>query len=78
MSIPSITPPKPFTIAFPQAEVDRLAQRLADTRLPDADLVPEETDRVKWNRRPSLERVKSIMEGWKKVDVRKLEAEWNT
>ena len=64
---------QPFQIAIPQATLDELCARLANTRWPD------EAEGAGWNYGTNLEYMKELVEYWQnEYDWRKYEAELNT
>ncbi|KAN0061585.1 hypothetical protein ACQY0O_006432 [Thecaphora frezii] len=77
--IPPISPPQPFTIEFSDAEIHDFQQRLANARLPDAELMPGITENrnLNYRLRPSLAWFKEAVELWKQFDFPKLLAKYN-
>lgn len=53
--------PKPFQIAFPDADLQRLQSRLDDTQLPSEEIVPE----AGWEYGSNLQKLRQLTEDWK-------------
>ncbi len=65
-------PVRPFTVAIPDAEVDDLKQRLARTRWPDPETVPD------WSQGVRLENAQALIDYWEReYDWRRFERELN-
>lgn len=63
---------RPFTVAIPDSEIDDLKQRLARTRWPDRETVPD------WSQGVRLENTKSLINHWEhEYDWRRFESELN-
>ncbi|GHB57264.1 epoxide hydrolase family protein [Flexivirga endophytica] len=63
---------RPFTVAIPDSELDDLKQRLARTRWPDRETVPD------WSQGVRLENAKSLINHWEhEYDWRRFESELN-
>jgi pimeloyl-ACP methyl ester carboxylesterase len=63
---------RPFTVAIPDSEIDDLKQRLAHTRWPNRETVPD------WSQGVRLDNAKSLVEYWEReYDWRRFEAELN-
>jgi pimeloyl-ACP methyl ester carboxylesterase len=63
---------EPFTLQVPQAEIDDLRQRLARTRWPEAETVPD------WSQGAKLARVQALCAYWRdQYDWRRCEAQLN-
>ena len=64
---------RPFTVAIPDTEIDDLKLRLARTRWPNQETVPD------WSQGVRLENTASLIEYWeKKYDWRRFERELNS
>lgn len=76
--VPTISPPQPFEIKFEQKELDQFHRKLDDARLPDGPLFPgANADEYYSKAFPTLQLIKTAIEYWKKMDLRKFEAELN-
>ncbi|MFC6704607.1 epoxide hydrolase family protein [Flexivirga alba] len=63
---------RPFTVAIPDSEIDDLKQRLARTRWPDRETVPD------WSQGVRLENARSLTNYWEhEYDWRRFESELN-
>lgn len=63
---------RPFTVAIPDSEIDDLKQRLARTRWPNPETVPD------WSQGVRLENAKSLIDYWEReYDWRRFESELN-
>src|ERR1700744_3665117 len=63
---------RPFTVAVPDAEIADLKQRLARTRWPDPETVPD------WSQGVRVENAKSLVTDWEReYDWRRFESELN-
>jgi hypothetical protein len=63
---------RPFTVAFADSEVEDLKQRLARTRWPNPETVPD------WSQGVRLENAKSLISYWEReYDWRRFESELN-
>ncbi|ROS26017.1 epoxide hydrolase family protein [Cellulomonas sp. PhB150] len=63
---------RPFRVAIPDAEIDDLKQRLARTRWPDRETVPD------WSQGVRLENARSLVAYWEhEYDWRRFESELN-
>jgi pimeloyl-ACP methyl ester carboxylesterase len=63
---------RPFRVAVPDAELDDLAQRLAMTRWPDPETVPD------WSQGVRVENARALVSHWReRYDWRRFEAELN-
>ncbi len=63
---------RPFTVAIPNSEIDDLKQRLARTRWPNPETVPD------WSQGVRLENAKSLIDYWEReYDWRRFESELN-
>lgn len=51
---------RPFTVAIPDAEIADLKQRLARTRWPDRETVPD------WSQGVRLENARSLIDYWER------------
>jgi epoxide hydrolase len=74
----AMTPPtpstlvRPFTVAIPDSEIEDLKQRLARTRWPNPETVPD------WSQGVRLENAKSLINYWEReYDWRRFESELN-
>jgi pimeloyl-ACP methyl ester carboxylesterase len=70
------TPPselvRPFKVSIPDSEIDDLKQRLANTRWPDPETVPD------WSQGVRLENARSLARHWEReYDWRRFESELN-
>src|SRR5271168_75194 len=70
------TPPsellRPFKVSIPDSEIDDLKQRLANTRWPDPESVPD------WSQGVRLENARSLARHWEReYDWRRFESELN-
>ncbi|PWN39424.1 alpha/beta-hydrolase [Ceraceosorus guamensis] len=72
-----ISPPKAFQPTFTSEAIEGLHSRIASARLPEQDFFWKDEDRRSWRLKPSLERVKEILKGWKQFDVKQFESEIN-
>ncbi|WP_433892236.1 epoxide hydrolase family protein [Streptomyces sp. CA-111067] len=72
---PSLSPSplvRPFTVAVPDSEIEDLKQRLARTRWPSPETVPD------WSQGVRLENAKALIDYWgREYDWRRFEAELN-
>ena len=67
------TPIRPFTVAIPDSEVDDLHRRLAGTRWPDQETVPD------WSQGVRLANAKSLIRYWERdYDWRRFESQLNS
>lgn len=73
MTASTPTPPvRPFTVAIPDSEVDDLKQRLARTRWPTPETVPD------WSQGVRLENTRSLIDYWEReYDWRRFESALN-
>ncbi|KAJ1601857.1 hypothetical protein NDA14_007132 [Ustilago hordei] len=63
--IPSITPPKPFTVVYSDDVVKDLRNRLRNTRFPNAPYLPDdERGPKKLSYKPDLPLVKALVDKW--------------
>jgi Epoxide hydrolase N terminus len=63
---------RPFTVAVAGSEIDDLKQRLARTRWPNRETVPD------WSQRVRLENAKSLINYWEReYDWRRFKSELN-
>src|SRR5262249_57546511 len=63
---------RPFTVAIADSEIDDLKQRLARTRWPDPETVPD------WSQGVRLENAKSLIDYWEReYDWRRFESQLN-
>ncbi len=63
---------RPFTVAIPDSEIEDLKQRLARTRWPDPETVPD------WSQGVRLENARSLITHWEQeYDWRRFESELN-
>lgn len=63
---------RPFTVAVPDSEVEDLKQRLARTRWPNPETVPD------WSQGVRLENAKALVSYWEReYDWRPFESELN-
>ncbi|HEY0260363.1 MAG TPA: epoxide hydrolase [Lacisediminihabitans sp.] len=68
----SSSPIRPFTVTIPDSEVEDLKQRLARTRWPNPETVPD------WSQGVRLENAKSLIGHWERdYDWRRFESELN-
>ncbi|QTE30465.1 epoxide hydrolase family protein [Pengzhenrongella sicca] len=72
-STPATSPPvRPFTVAIPDSEIEDLKLRLARTRWPDPETVPD------WSQGVRLDNTRSLIQYWEReYDWRRFEAELN-
>jgi len=72
-STPAASPlVRPFTVAIPEAEIDDAKRRLAGTRWPDPETVPD------WSQGVRLENARSLVDHWQhEYDWHRLEHELN-
>lgn len=83
---PSITTPQPYKVVFDQADIDQFHRKVQDARLPSAPLYPglplDKRDggaNAEFNPKafPTLERMKNMLDKWKKKDFKAMEDELN-
>lgn len=79
LSIPAITPPKPFEIKFDQKELEQFHRKLDDARLPNGPLFPasKEGEPHEPKAFPTLKLMKLTIDYWKKMDLHEFQDELN-
>ena len=71
-TIPSSSSVRPFTVSIPDAEIDDLKHRLATTRWPNPETVPD------WSQGVRLENTQALTRYWQySYDWRRFESELN-
>lgn len=79
-----ISPPKPFTIHFPEEDVSQFQRKLKDARLPNGPLYPDNPETTaedggSFDARtmPSLNMLRQFIDRWTRLDLKALEKRLN-